>query len=370
MLEFLFITFTVIFCIQCIYFLFIFGNFSFSKTTTKNTTFNKAVSVIICAKNEANNLKKNIPHFLEQTYSNFEIVLINDASRDNTLEIIEQFKDKYPSKIKIVNVSPNEQFWGSKKYALTLGIKAASNEYLLFTNADCKPVSKNWIQEMSSNFSKKKQLILGYGSYTKIKKSFLNKLIRFETLLTAIHYFSFSKIGMPFAGVNRNLAYTKNTFFKANGFVNHMHRIKPGDGDLFVNQVATKNNTTFCISEDSFTEATPKTSFKNWILQKRRHITTLPYYKNSHKFIITLFLSSQVLFWLLSIVLLLFKFNLISVIIAIILRQLIIYLVFGYAAKKLNEKDLVLALPFYEIFLIFIQMFIFIKNCISKPTDW
>jgi len=370
MLEYLFITFIVIFCIQCIYYLFLFGNFAFSKTTIKNNNFTQAISIIICAKNEAKNLKRNIPYFLEQHYNNFEIVLINDTSTDATLEIMKQFKREHPSKIKIVDVAPNEQFWGSKKYALTLGIKAASNEYLLFSDADCKPVSKNWIQEMSNNFSSKKQLVLGYGSYKKIEHSFLNKLIRFETLLTAIQYFSYAKIGIPYMGVGRNLAYTKTTFFNANGFVNHMHRIKSGDDDLFINQVATKNNTTFCILENSFTESAPKTSFKTWIQQKRRHISTASHYKTIHKYLLGLYFSSQVLFWLFSIILLSSNFNPISVLTIITLRQIILYLSIGFSAKKLNETDLVLFTPFYEIFLIFIQMFIFIKNLISKPTHW
>lgn len=370
MLEYLFIAFIVIFCIQCIYYLFIFGNFSFSKTTTNNTTFSKAVSVIICAKNEAKNLKKNIPHFLDQDYNNFEIVLINDASRDGSLKVMEQFRSKFPSKIKIVDVLPNEQFWCSKKYALTLGIKAASNEYLLFSDADCKPVSKNWIKQMSINFTEKKQIILGYGAYKKIENSFLNKLIRFETLLTAVQYFSYTKIGIPYMGVGRNLAYTKTTFFKANGFVNHMHRIRSGDDDLFINQVATKNNTTFCILEDSFTESSPKTTFKSWIQQKRRHISTVSYYKTIHKYLLGIFYSSQLLFWLLSIILLSWQFNLTNLLIIIFLRQFILYITIGFSAKKLNEIDLILFLPFYEIFLIFIQMFIFIKNLISKPTYW
>ena len=370
MLEYLFIAFTVIFCIQCIFYLFLFGNFAFSKKTVQNNNFKQAISVIICAKNEAENLKKNIPYFLNQNYTNFEIVLVNDASRDASLEIMEQFKSNHLTKIKIVDVAPNEQFWGSKKYALTLGIKAASNEYLLFSDADCKPLSKNWIQEMSNSFSDKKQLILGYGSYKKIENSILNKLIRFETLFTAVQYFSYAKIGIPYMGVGRNLAYTKTTFFNANGFVNHMHRIKSGDDDLFINQVATKQNTAYCISKDSFTESKPKTSFKNWIQQKRRHISTASHYKTIHKYLLGLFFSSQLLFWLLGIILMGYQFNLINVLLIIVLRQILFFLSIGFSAKKLNETDLVLFSPFYEIFLIFIQMFIFIKNLISKPTHW
>lgn len=368
MLEYLYIAFIAIFCIQFIYYILIFGRFSFSKTKPNSQIFNKPISVLICAKNEAENLKKNLPHFLEQNYPNFEIVLINDCSKDKTLRVMEQFKKDFSDTIKIVDVVANEQFWGSKKYALTLGIKAASNEFLLFSDADCKPISTNWIQEMANNFDEK-SIVLGYGSYAKIKGSFLNKLIRFETLLTAIQYFSYAKIGVPYMGVGRNLAYTKSTFFKINGFVNHM-KIKSGDDDLFINEVATKSNTAICTSTESFTESNPKTSLKEWIQQKRRHVSTASHYKTKHKFLLGLFYSSQLLFWLVAIILLSFQFNWIFVLTLIFIRQLFLYLSIGYGAKKLNEKDLVLLTPFYELFLISIQLLIFIKNLISKPTHW
>jgi glycosyltransferase involved in cell wall biosynthesis len=369
MLEYLFIAFIVIFCIEFIYYIFIFGSFSFSKKKPTENNFNLPVSVIICAKNEAKNLTENLPHYLNQNYKNFELVLINDRSRDQTLKVMEKFKKDSAISIKIVDVAVNEQFWGSKKYALTLGIKAASHEHLLFTDADCIPVSESWISEMVSNFSNEHQIVLGYGAFKKIKKSWLNKLVRFESLLTAIQYFSYAKIGIPYMGVGRNLAYTKTVFFKVNGFANHMH-IKSGDDDLFVNQVATKENTSISCSQDSFTESFPKTTFKDWIHQKRRHISTASLYKPVHKFLLGLFFSSQLLFWILGIIVLSFLYNWQIVAGLIFTRILFLYLVIGYSAKKLNERDLILLIPFFEIFLILIQMFIFIKNMISKPTHW
>jgi len=369
MAEYLFIAFIVVFCIQFIYFIFIFGSFAFRKNTLLKSNFNQPISVLICAKNEAENLLKNLPFLLKQHYKNFELVLINDCSNDATLDVFKKFKKEFPSKIKIVDVKTNEQFWGSKKYALTLGIKAASYEHLLFTDADCKPVSENWISEMANNFNEKHQLILGYGAYKKLEKSFLNKLIRFETLLTAIQYLSYSKIGIPYMGVGRNLAYTKTMFFSVNGFVNHM-KIKSGDDDLFINQVASKTNTATCYSQNSFTESNPKITFKEWIQQKRRHVSTASHYKKFHKLLLGLFYSSQILFWAFSIILfsILYKWEL--VLIVIFIRLIIQYSIIWYSAKKLNEKDLILLAPFLELFLIIIQMFIFIKNLISKPTHW
>ena len=369
LLEYLFIAFIVICCIQFCYYFLLFGYFSFIHKNNQKSSFNQPISVLICAKNEADNLKISLPLIEKQTYYNFELVLINDGSYDNSLEVMEAFKKNASISVTIVNVLPNEQFWGSKKYALTLGIKAAKYKYLLFTDADCVPTSNNWISEMTSNFSNNYKLILGYGAYKKIKNSFLNKLIRFETLLSSVQYFSYSLTGIPYMGVGRNIAYTKSLFYKANGFAKHIH-IKSGDDDLFVNQIATKQNTTICYNNKAFTISNPKTTFKSWINQKRRHISTAKYYKLHHKFLLGLFFSSQILFILMAIVLLTTQFNTLITSSLIVIRYLTVYTSLGFSAKKLDEKDLIIFIPLYELFLIFMQMFIFIKNLISKPSHW
>jgi len=353
--------------IQLIYFLIVFSRFSFAKNK-KTTESNTPVSVLICAKNEADNLKTFLPSVIKQQYSNFEIVLINDASYDDTLSVMESFQEKH-SNIKIVNVENNEAFWGSKKYALTLGIKASTNDYLLLTDADCTPKSDQWISSMCANFSDKKKFILGYGAYKKKKYSILNALIRFETLLTAIQYFSYAKAGNPYMGVGRNLAYHKTEFFNVNGFMDHM-KIRSGDDDLFVNQVATKKNTSIEFSEESHTLSNPSKTFSEWFKQKRRHVSTASHYKGKDQFFLGLFYLSQILFWTLFIVLISFLFQWKLVLIVFGIRILTQYLVYGFSAKKLKEQDLILAIPFLEVFLILFQLTIFITNRFSKPNHW
>ena len=366
-LEVVCYTFFAVVFIQVIFYIFIFGKFAFLKPTKKEQA-HRSISVIICAKNESENLKKFLPYILGQDYPNFEIVLINDASSDDTLEVMEAFSEKFEN-IKIVNVKNTEAFWGNKKYALTLGIKAAKFNHLLFTDADCKPVSKYWIREMSAQFNDEKSIVLGYGAYAKSDKSFLNKLIRFETLVTAIHYFSFANLGFAYMGVGRNLAYTKDEFFKANGFISHI-KIRSGDDDLFVNQVANNQNTTICFSKDSFTESTPKTTFKEWAKQKRRHISTAKHYKVKHKVLLSAIYITNFLFWLLAFVLIAFLYKWQIVAAILLLRLVLQYAVFGSCAKKFNEKDLFLLLPFLEVFLIIFQLVIFINNLVSKPNHW
>ena len=363
----LLIALAVIVGIQFMYYIFIFGRFSFAKKQTLPSK-KMPVSVIVCAKNEAENCKKFFPILLAQDYPDFEIVLIDDASTDETLELFEAYEKQYAN-VKVVKVQNNETFWANKKYALTLGIKAAKNEHLLLTDADCYPDSKNWISEMVSQFSTSKTIILGYGAYEKIKKSFLNKIIRFETLLTATQYFSWAKLGKPYMGVGRNLAYTRKEFYDAGGFIEHM-KIRSGDDDLFVNQVANSSNTTICYTPESFTYSEPKKSFKDWFNQKRRHVSTATLYKGFDRFQLGLFYSSQLLFLLLAVVLLAFQYEWIFVLGLVVFRYLFSWISMGYAAGKLNEKDTITWFPVIEIILIFTQLNVFFTNLFSKPVHW
>ncbi|WP_395042972.1 glycosyltransferase [Flavobacterium sp.] len=367
MLLILLCLFIAVVIIQFLYYVVFFGRFSFAKPLV-STPKRVPISVIVCAKNEAENVAKFIPLLIEQNYPDFEIVLIDDASSDETLDLFEAF-EKQHSNIKLVKVENIEAFWGNKKFALTLGIKAAKNEYLLFTDADCYPTSKDWITQMSSQFTQQKTIVLGYGAYEKIKGSFLNKIIRFETLLTATQCFGWAKIGKPYMGVGRNLAYKREEFFKVRGFMDHM-KIRSGDDDLFINQAANNKNTTVCFTPESFTYSMPKTSFKDWFAQKRRHISTAKNYKPFDRTQLATFYISQLLFVLLSIILLSFQFKWIIVLSLVGFRYIIAWISMGFAASKLKEKDVIYWFPIIEIVLIFTQLNIFITNTFSKPVQW
>lgn len=351
--------------INCGYYL-LFSKFSFLKTS-KSTSFEHfPVSLVVCAKNEGENLQRHIPLWLNQSHPSFELILINDASIDNTLEVMEFYADQ-DSRIQIVNVKNNEAFWGNKKYALTLGIKRAKYEHLVFTDADCYPASTEWLSTMVSNFSAQVQLVLGYGGYEK-ENSFLNKIIRFETLMTATQYFSYAKVGIPYMGVGRNLAYTSTLYYENNGFMKHI-KLASGDDDLFVNEVATATNTAICVEPEAFTYSIPKKKQRNWRIQKKRHYSTARLYKPTHRLLLGLFYVSNLLFWILLPIVLIAEHWQFSLPL-ILFRFMIQYIVMGKAAKKLQESDLIPWLPFYEVFLVISQMVIFISNSSDKNSRW
>ncbi|ETN96840.1 glycosyltransferase [Zhouia amylolytica] len=360
--------FVAVIAIQIFYLLFFFRRFAFHKETAAKKESVPAISIIIFIKNQAEDLKENLPYILSQNYPEFELVLINYDSYDDSLDIMESFADKYPQ-IKIVNVKNNEAFWGKKKYALTLGIKAAKYNHLVFTEINCKPDSDHWLLEIASKFDSEKTIILGYSAFKKIKKSLLNAFIRFENLVATTHRFSYLLSGIPVSGNGKNLAYHKDEFFNNSGFINHID-ISNGEDQLFINQAATSKNTSLIYSKDSFTESISTDSFETWIDHKKSEYALIKKYKSKHRALINIYYTSQLLFIPLAILLIILQYKIPVVIGLILLRWIIVYSIYIPIAKKLEETSLLWALPFYEILLIFFQFLIFISNIISKPTNW
>jgi glycosyltransferase involved in cell wall biosynthesis len=338
-----------------------------SETATAKSASQQPVSVIVCAKNEAENLQLLIPQLLRQDYPDYEIILINDYSKDDTLEVMESFQEK-DARIKIVDVVPNESFWGNKKYALTLGIKKAVNDKLLFIDADCQPESDQWITIMSSLYGVDASIVLGYGGYKK-EKGWLNALIRFETAITAMQYLAYALHGNAYMGVGRNLGYTATQFYDSRGFMSHM-KILGGDDDLFINEAANATNTTVALDQDSFTYSQPKTTWNDWWKQKRRHINTASHYKLKHKLSLGLFFLSQVLFFISVILGFVFMNNWMLFLGVVLVRYLITWLVVGFSFARLKEQGLIILYPFFELMLMVSQLGLFFNNLSRKPVHW
>ena len=367
LLTVLFYIFILTVVVQLSFYIFIFGKF----TASKRVVFNHSsvpVSILIAAKNEAHNLKKGLPLILEQEYPTFEVILIDDASTDDTLEFLQTLQKEHKH-LKLVSLANTINYKGNKKNAITRGIEAASYEHLLFTDADCEPKSNQWISEMIGHLSETRNIALGYGAYEKIERSLLNKLIRYETVLTAIQYFSYAKLGIPYMGVGRNLAYRKDLFIKNNGFSSHRH-IKSGDDDLLISEIATSKNTGICFHKSSHTISIAKKNFKSWFSQKRRHISTATSYRPLHQFLLGLFFSTQFLFWVLAIILgsLAFNWQIVTILVAI--RLTVHYVIVQNSAKKLDERDIVVFAPVLDFLLVCSQLGLFLTNIFSKPKHW
>jgi glycosyltransferase involved in cell wall biosynthesis len=358
--EITYYAFIAVSVVQVFYYTWFFSRVAFFKPKIKTQSQQHPVSVIICARDEDENLARNLPGVLVQNYSSSsEVVVVNDNSMDDSKYILQELKKTFKS-LNIVELTQEAKLIAGKKFPLSIGIRESKHEVLLLTDADCVPSSEFWIQKMQDGYEDGIEIVLGYGGYHK-RKGLLNKLIRFETFHTALQYLSYALAGVPYMGVGRNLSYKKDLFWRNKGFSSINH-IPSGDDDLFINKVATKKNTAVVIDEDAVTRSVPKTKWSYWLRQKSRHYTTAKYYKPIHKFLLGLYFVTQFLYYpLLAATIIFFdwRFALIVFSIRFLVQGFILY----KSMKKLGEKDL---WPWF----IFLDMWMFLYYLIFAPALW
>ena len=350
--------------IQIYYYLFIFNKLANYTAAEKDASQEYPVSVIICAKNEAENLVKNLPGILVQDYkTTHEIMIVNDNSTDESKYILEEFQHSFKD-LTIIALKQEAKGIPGKKFPLSVGIKSSKHEIVLLTDADCIPASEHWIKKMQEGYRNNIEIVLGYGAYKKYP-GMLNKLIRFETFHTALQYFSYALAGKPYMGVGRNLSYRKDIFLRNKGFstINH---IPSGDDDLFINMIANKNNTAIIIDKEAHTVSEPHTTWNSWMQQKNRHYTTAKFYKASHKFLLSLYATMQMLIYPLAIATAIF-FNWYVAVGIFTIRLIVQAIVWYKCMKKLNESDLFPLFLFFDIWIFAYNLFFF-PSLLKKPS--
>jgi glycosyltransferase involved in cell wall biosynthesis len=358
--EIIFYCFAAATAIQIFYYTWFFSRIAFYKPKQKKQSQQHPVSVIVCARDEDENLARNLPGVLVQNYSStYEVVAVNDNSVDDSKYILQELKKTFKS-LNVIELTHEAKLISGKKYPLSIGIKEAKHEILLLTDADCVPASEHWIQKMQDAYDDNIEIVLGYGAYHKCP-GILNKLIRFETFHTALQYMSYALAGIPYMGVGRNLSYKKGLFFRNKGFsfINH---IPSGDDDLFINKVATKNNTAVIIDPEAITRSIPKRTWREWRSQKTRHYTTAKYYKPKHKFLLGSYLTTQFLFYPLLIATAVFydwRFALALFGLRLLVQAVVLY----KSMKKMGEKDL---WPWF----FFLDVWMFLYYIIFAPALW
>jgi biofilm PGA synthesis N-glycosyltransferase PgaC len=359
----------LVFCLLVQLYFSLFVHLKLVRVKVEESTGNSSqpLSIIICARNEAANLQQNLPAIFAQDYLDFEVIVVNDRSWDDTKEVLREFSKSHPN-LKLVTVGEGSRFFAGKKFAATMGIKAAANEWLVFTDADCVPASNQWLKGMKPPENAAEEIVLGYSPYVK-KRGLLNALIRFETFFTAVNYLSFALKGMPYMGVGRNLAYKKSLFFKNKGFASHMH-IPSGDDDLFVNANANSSNTTIRIHPETHVWTAPKTSFGEYLIQKKRHFGAGKLYKSKHKFILSSQIIIQFLFYAALFASCFFK-SLWYPALGIFLFSIVIRcFIYPKLLKRLNYPGLAWWFPILDILLFIFLVFNGILSIFVKKAQW
>ena len=342
------------------------GKLSFSNATPP-------VSVIICARNEEKNLLTNLPVILEQNYPDFEVIVVNDSSTDDTEFVLDCFKEKYPH-LCTTFVPIGTKNLSTKKLGLTLAIKAAKYDLLLFTDADCVPADGQWISRMTRNFLADTEIVLGYGAY-KEENTLLNRLIAYDTLFIGLQYMGMALAGKPYMGVGRNMAYTKEMFMRQNGFTSSAHLIS-GDDDLLVNKASDKHNTRVEVSPESITLSEPNRRYSKWFYQKLRHLSVSNNYNNKSKLQLVVEPITRGLFYGLFICLLSAGDIVIigAAALLFIVRLIVQLLTINKSSKHFGGRKYITLLPIFDIFLPLLTAYILLmKKPFSekgKITKW
>lgn len=310
------------------------------------------VSIIICAKNEADNLRKNLPLILEQDYPDkngkplFEVIVVNDASTDATAQVLQEMELRYDHLWDIIIAADAQRNLKGKKFALSKGVALAKHKQLVLTDADCAPASKHWLEQMVAPLATGKAIVAGYGGYIKTG-SLLNAFIRWETMHSFLQYSSYALAGKPYMAVGRNLACTKDALLKVqNSPV--WNALPSGDDDLLVSISGDEKNVAVVCDSSAFTYSDAKSNLKEWIAQKQRHLSTGKYYKSDIKLLLGGYGASHATMWL-SFFVLLFMPCTTMVWATMGGRCAIYWLLWIITSNKLNEKKLFYFFPFFDI---------------------
>lgn len=338
--------------------------------TSENEGEKPGVSVIVCARNEQENMDQYLQSLLSQEYPEYEVIVVDDGSEDETGDVIESYAQQSP-RLRRTFIPHNANVGSTKKLGLTLAAKAAKYDYLLLTDADCRPESKYWIEAMMQGFKKPEtEIVLGYGAYFS-RETALNRLIRFDTLFNGLHYLGAAATRRPYMGVGRNLAYKKETFFRTGGFT-HLMTNRSGDDDLLINRIATRKNTAVVTVPESVTWSLPKSNLREWMQQKRRHLSVSPKYKFASKLHLSLEPMTRGAFYglLIAIAILCGPLGWIVAAAAYVLRLAIQLLIINLGAARLGQRKVGAELIAYDIWMPVMQLVLMMSAPLYRNSRW
>jgi cellulose synthase/poly-beta-1,6-N-acetylglucosamine synthase-like glycosyltransferase len=361
----------ILFCvfafIQIFWVVFFYARLAFHKESEGPNEKNIPITIIIAARNEEDNLFHLLPKILAQDYPEFEVIVVNHQSSDDSSHILKAFQRQYPN-LKVIELERSKHLRNGKKLPLTIAIKGAKYEHLMFTDADCEPNSKNWLSLMSNKFTDKKEIVLGYGPY-KREPGLLNQLIRLDTAMIAANYLSYAKAGAAYMGIGRNMGYTRSLFLSVNGFKSH-YALQSGDDDLFIQEAAKKGNYDICIHPDSFSYSESKKTWADWYKQKSRHFTTTEHYSVIKKLLLGIYPLSLLLLYT-SFITLCINYQLCWLSIGVFsFITLIKWVIQGRILLKLKEKGFVWIFPIWDLVYAALAPIMFYTTEKSTQNQW
>ena len=332
------------------------------------------LSVIVYAQNDAENLIRFMPRILNQDYPQFEVIVVDDDSDDDTKDILDSLRTQYKH-LYYTYVPEGSRNLSHKKLALTLGVKAAQYDIVVFTNANCCPTGNQWLASLARNFVPGTDIVLGYtGMVRKEKERLAFWYCSYDKLLFTLRYLSFALIKRPYMGESSNMAYRKELFFKNKGFSKYLY-LHYGDDDLFINEIATHQNTRVEISETSQMTASYHDNCKAWKELKLQYDFTSRYLRTAAKAVFGLGKVFDYTFGILCIFLfvwgLLYNWGLSLVaLLPALLLFIVKALVYQRAAKIFHLPRLIFTLPLFSFLQPWVNLYFNIIGSTSRKKNF
>ena len=354
--------------VQLFYVFYFYARFAFKRKKAKLDELKyPPVSVIIAARNESDNLYEHLPTVLSQDYPNYEVIVVNNQSIDDSNWILTAFAHQF-KQLKVVELSRSPHLKLGKKLPITLGIKAASHDHFVLTDADCQPLSTQWLKQVMSKLNTKQQLVIGYSPFTKTK-GFFNKLVRYDNAWMGASAFSYALAGSAFKANGRNLSYSKELFQKVNGFKSH-YAISPGDDDLLLQDALRFSKVNISEDPSSFVRSAAPATWSDWLRQKAKYHISSARYSFIKKVLLGIYPLSLILMWI-SFVALCMNLNYLPLGASIFMGVIAIkWWLQGTCLNRLGEKKLMLFFPIWDLFYSILMPIVYYISERQKYYRW
>ncbi len=333
----------------------------------KLSAFPESSSIIVCARNEHQNLKTLLPLLFQQQHPRFEVVVADDASSDGTGAFLRAQQRIYPQ-LTVVAIDERPANIQPKKHALQMAIGAARYDRLVLTDADCRPASERWLSRMVQPLRERTQVVLGYSPYL-YEPGWLNRFIAYETLHTGLLYLGSALAGRPYMGVGRNLAYRKTFFDQGQQFQKHQ-TVVGGDDDLWVNEHACGNNTEVALAPEALVYSVPKTSLRSYFHQKTRHLHAGQHYTHWDKLWLGTLSVSTIAAWMAGILLLTLSDYWQAIVGLFLLRWLILAAGLHTAGRRLHNPINLWLLPILDFLHVIYYIVIGTRAFATTNISW
>lgn len=327
-----------------------------------------SVSIVMVVHNEAEFLKKSLPYLLEQDYPDFEVVIVDYKSTDDTHFVLKVCADNYPQ-LKPISFHKDVNMFQGKKYPLSIGIKSATKEVILLTEAECTPCSFNWISHMMEGYCGGMQMVLGYN-LVKSSGNLLGAFQQYENMVYSASYLGSAMMGMPYTATGRNLSYRRNFFFKKGGFISH-YSIPDGADDLFVNQNANSGICALVMHKDAVVSSEPRSTFNLWHQDRTHRLYTRRYYGLKDRLLLSIYPLSQLVFLVALILLFVGQVFPWQLLLGFLLLKIIWQIVCSIPLAKLFEiKKIHFFAPFFELYFLITNTFLTCFALRRKNKQW